>query len=111
IYSLFYLGQHLREKMDEIKRFMKFRNVERNLEKKVVKWLDYLYTNREVLNEEIILNTYLSTELRKEFAIKVHLNTLQQVALFNDCETGLLIELVSSGYTSEEIAFSTFFHF
>ncbi|UJR23852.1 hypothetical protein I4U23_026827 [Adineta vaga] len=87
--------QQVREKMDEIKRYMKFRSVNRKLEQKVIKWLDYLYTNRQVLNEEMVLNSDLSIELRKDLAIKVHLESLQQVKLFNDCEPNLLIELVT----------------
>ena len=82
--------------MDEIKRYMKFRSVNRKLEHKVIKWLDYLYTNRQVLNEEMVLNSDLSVELRKDLAIKVHLESLQQVSLFHDCEPNLLIELVIS---------------
>ena len=80
--------------MDEIKRYMKFRCVNRKLEQRVIKWLDYLYTNRQVLNEEMVLNSDLSVELRKDLAIKVHLESLQQVKLFNDCEPNLLVELV-----------------
>ena len=80
--------------MDEIKRYMKFRKVNRKLELKVIKWLDYLYTNRQVLNEEMVLNSDLSVELRKDLAIKVHLESLQQVKLFHDCESNLLVELV-----------------
>ncbi|CAF1490276.1 unnamed protein product [Adineta steineri] len=87
--------QQVREKMDEIKRYMKFRAVNRKLESKVIKWLDYLYTNRQVLNEEMVLNSDLSGELRKDLAIKVHLESLQQVKLFNDCEPNLLVELVT----------------
>ncbi|CAF1112091.1 unnamed protein product [Adineta ricciae] len=87
--------QQVREKMDEIKRYMKFRSVNRKLEQKVTKWLDYLYTNRQVLNEEMVLNSDLSIELRKDLAIKVHLESLQQVKLFHDCEPNLLIELVT----------------
>ena len=81
--------------MDEIKRYMKFRSVNRKLEQKVIKWLDYLYTNRQVLNEEMVLNSDLSVELRKDLAIKVHLESLKQVKLFNDCEPNLLVELVT----------------
>ncbi|CAF1033273.1 unnamed protein product [Adineta ricciae] len=87
--------QQVREKMDEIKRYMKFRSVNRKLEQKVIKWLDYLYTNRQVLSEEMVLNSDLSVELRKDLAIKVHLESLQQVTLFHDCEPNLLIELVT----------------
>jgi len=91
----YFLGQQVREKMDEIKRYMKFRSVNRKLEQKVIKWLDYLYTNRQVLNEEMVLNSDLSVELCKDLAIKVHLESLQQVTLFHDCEPNLLIELVN----------------
>ena len=90
-----FLGQHVREKMDEIKRYMKFRSVDRKLEAKVIKWLDYLYTNRQVLSEEMVLNSDLSVELCKDLAVKVHLESLQQVKLFSDCEPNLLVELVS----------------
>ncbi|CAF2726180.1 unnamed protein product [Rotaria sp. Silwood2] len=90
----FMIGQQVREKMDEIKRYMKFRSVNRKLEQKVIKWLDYLYTNRQVLNEEMVLNSDLSVELRKDLAIKVHLESLQHVTLFRDCEPNLLIELL-----------------
>lgn len=95
VHSFSFTGQQIREKMDEIKRYMKFRSVNRKLELKVIKWLDYLYTNRQVLNEEMVLNSDLSVELRKDLAIKVHLESLQQVKLFNDCEPNLLIELVN----------------
>jgi hypothetical protein len=88
--------------MDEIKRYMKFRSVNRKLEQKVIKWLDYLYTNRQVLNEEMVLNSDLSVELRKDLAIKVHLESLQQVTLFNDCEPNLLIELVKLNFFFEK---------
>ena len=88
------VGQTVREKMDEIKRYMKFRCVNRKLESKVIKWLDYLYTNRQVLSEEMVYNSDLSVELRKDLAVKVHLESLQQVKLFHDCESNLLIELV-----------------
>jgi len=94
LHQFHFLGQQVREKMDEIKRYMKFRSVNRKLEQKVIKWLDYLYTNRQVLNEEMVLNSDLSVELRKDLAIKVHLESLQQVTLFHDCEPNLLIELV-----------------
>ena len=39
-FHFFFLGQQVCEKMDEIKRYMKFRSVNRKLEQKVIKWLD-----------------------------------------------------------------------
>ena len=46
--SGFAVRQKIDEKMDEIKRYMKCRSVNRKLERKVVKWLDYLYTNQSI---------------------------------------------------------------
>jgi hypothetical protein len=92
--QLSFLGRQIREKIDEIKRYMKFRSVDRRLELKVIKWLDYLYTNRQVLNEEMVLNSDLSVELRKDLSISVHLISLQHVTLFDGCEKNFLIELV-----------------
>jgi len=109
--KIYILGQQVREKMDEIKRYMKFRSVNRKLEQKVIKWLDYLYTNRQVLNEEMVLNSDLSGELRKDLAIQVHLESLQQVKLFNDCEINLLIELVKNIFTLKLFFFRIIFYF
>ena len=81
---------------------MKFRSVNRRLEQKVSKWLDYLYSNRQVLNEEKVLNSDLSVELRKDLAIQVHLESLQRVKLFDDCETNLLVELVRRSFSRDE---------
>ena len=36
----------------------------------------------------------LPDKLKTEVAIRVHLNTLRRVAIFQDCEPGLLVELV-----------------
>jgi hypothetical protein len=50
----------------------------------------------------MVLNSDLSVELRKDIAIKVHLESLQQVTLFNDCEPNLLIELVKLNFFFEK---------
>ena len=38
--------------------------------------------------------SFLPDKLKAEIAIRVHLETLRRVAIFQDCEPGLLIELV-----------------
>lgn len=80
-------------KMDNVKRYMEFRKVSKDLETRVIKWFDYLWTNKQSLNENTILAT-LPDKLKAEIAIHVHLATLRRVKLFQDCEPGLLVELV-----------------
>ena len=81
------------QRMDRVKRYMKMRHVSEELEKRVIKWFDYVWGNRQTLDEEEILQK-LPDRLRAEIAIYVHLETLKQVSLFADCEPGLLVQLV-----------------
>lgn len=81
------------QKMDGVKQYMEFRKVTKELEQRVIKWFDYLWTNKKSLNEEEVLCS-LPDKLKAEIAIHVHLDTLKRVALFQDCEPGLLVELV-----------------
>ena len=81
------------QKMDGVKRYMEFRKVSKELERRVIKWFDYLWTNKQSLDEEQILST-LPDKLKAEIAIHVHLDTLKRVTIFQDCEPGLLVELV-----------------
>ncbi|XP_014676958.1 PREDICTED: cyclic nucleotide-gated olfactory channel-like [Priapulus caudatus] len=80
-------------KMDAIKQFMEFRKVSKELERRVIKWFDYLWSNKQSLDEEGILRS-LPDKLKAEIAIHVHLDTLKRVSVFQDCEPGLLVELV-----------------
>ncbi|NXM61327.1 CNG3 protein, partial [Illadopsis cleaveri] len=80
-------------RIDAIKQYMHFRNVSKDLEKRVIKWFDYLWTNKKAVDEREVLK-YLPDKLRAEIAINVHLETLKKVRIFADCEAGLLVELV-----------------
>ncbi len=80
-------------RMDEIKKFMEIRKVDKRLEKRVITWFDYLWSNKQSVSEEEVL-AYLPDRLKAEIAIHVHLETLKRVELFKDCEPGLLGELV-----------------
>ncbi|XP_013783251.1 cyclic nucleotide-gated cation channel alpha-3-like [Limulus polyphemus] len=80
-------------RMDSIKQYMEFRKVSKELENRVIKWFDYLWTNKQSLDEEAI-TSMLPDKLKAEIAINVHLATLKQVKLFQDCEPGLLVQLV-----------------
>lgn len=81
------------ERMDSVKQYMEFRKVSKELEHRVIKWFDYLWSNKQSLNEDSVLNA-LPDKLRAEIAIHVHLDTLKQVKIFQDCEPGLLTEIV-----------------
>ncbi|ELK03650.1 cGMP-gated cation channel alpha-1 [Pteropus alecto] len=80
-------------RIDAIKQYMNFRNVSKDMEKRVIKWFDYLWTNKKTVDEREVLK-YLPDKLRAEIAISVHLDTLKKVRIFADCEAGLLVELV-----------------
>ncbi|XP_030648161.1 cyclic nucleotide gated channel subunit alpha 2b [Chanos chanos] len=80
-------------RIDAVKHYMHFRKVSRELETRVIKWFDYLWTNQKAVDEQEVLKN-LPDKLRAEIAINVHLDTLKKVRIFQDCEAGLLVELV-----------------
>lgn len=80
-------------KIDSIKQYMQFRKVTKDLEIRVVKWFDYLWTEQKTCDEKQVLKN-LPDKLKAEIAINVHLETLSKVRIFQDCEAGLLVELV-----------------
>ena len=81
------------QKMDAVKRYMELRRVPRDIEGQVIKWFDYLWSEKQSLDEEKV-TAILPDRLKAEIAIHVHLETLKKVKLFSDCEAGLLQELV-----------------
>ncbi|XP_007452190.1 PREDICTED: cyclic nucleotide-gated olfactory channel [Lipotes vexillifer] len=80
-------------KIDAVKHYMQFRKVSKEMEAKVIRWIDYLWTNMKSVDEREVLKK-LPSKLRAEIAINVHLSTLKKVCIFQDCEAGLLVELV-----------------
>ena len=80
-------------RLDTMKQYMRYRSVGRDLQIRVIKWFDYLWTNNHSLNEQEILQS-LPDKLKAEIAIHVHFETLRKVQIFEECEAGLLEELV-----------------
>lgn len=80
-------------RVDNIKQYMHVRHVSKDLEKRVIKWFDYLWSNKKAQDEREVLR-YLPDKLRAEIGMNVHLDTLKKVRIFSDCEAGLLIELI-----------------
>ncbi|VDP01165.1 unnamed protein product [Soboliphyme baturini] len=79
--------------IDAIKQFMQTHKVNDELQGKIIRWLDYQWTNKYALNNEDPL-TALPNKLQAEIAINVHYETLRKVKIFQNCEAGLLAELV-----------------
>ncbi|XP_051840620.1 cyclic nucleotide-gated cation channel alpha-3 [Antechinus flavipes] len=80
-------------KIDSIKQYLQFRKVTKDLETRIIRWFDYLWTNKKTVDEKEVLKS-LPDKLKAEIAINVHLDTLKKVRIFQDCEAGLLVELV-----------------
>ncbi|XP_062513620.1 cyclic nucleotide-gated olfactory channel-like [Corticium candelabrum] len=81
------------DRMDGIKQYMHSRSVSKDMEDKVIKWFDYLWTAKYSLNEQQALDS-LPDKLKADVAIYAHLRTLNRVDIFKECEPGLLVELV-----------------
>ena len=92
---------------------MVFRRVGKDLENRVIKWFDYLWSNKQSMDEESVLGM-LPDKLKAEIAIHVHLDTLKKVRIFQDTEKGLLVDLVLKlklqvrTFLQEEFSFHTF---
>lgn len=59
----------------------------------VIRWFAYTWAQSGALDEERVLAA-LPDKLKAEIAIRVHMDTLKQVRIFQDCEPGLLEALV-----------------
>ena len=68
-------------KMDSIKQYMLFRKVTEEIERRVLQWFDYLWSNKASLEEENIMNM-MPGKLKGEIALFVHLETLKKVRIF-----------------------------
>lgn len=83
----------LQRKSDCAKSFLKQNKITGELEERIKQYLDYLWISPDV-NEDEVLES-LPANLKKEIAMNVHIETLKRVKIFQDCEPGLLEELVT----------------
>ena len=44
-----------RQKVDQVKQYMVFRRVGKDLERRVITWFDYLWLQKQVTNEDLVL--------------------------------------------------------
>ena len=72
---------------------MTVRRVPMNLQDRVIKWFDYLWTTKKSSDEERTLRL-LPNKLKAEIALHVHLDTLKRVEIFQNTEAGFLCDLV-----------------
>ncbi|XP_041360136.1 cyclic nucleotide-gated cation channel alpha-3-like [Gigantopelta aegis] len=86
--------QQFEQDLDSVKRYMAIRKVSPFLQERVFHWFTYQWKNNKQSVDDGQALAVLPEKLRAEIAIYVHLDTLKRVALFKDCEPGLLIELV-----------------
>ncbi|KAH3847780.1 hypothetical protein DPMN_090111 [Dreissena polymorpha] len=80
-------------RMDQIKSYLQHRQVDEKLQNRVKRWADYTWNRTQSIDEPSLLQM-LPDRLRTEIAINVHLETLKKVKIFEECEEGLLRELV-----------------
>ncbi|RMZ95473.1 cyclic nucleotide-gated olfactory channel [Brachionus plicatilis] len=83
----------LQQKCDFAKLFLKQHKIYGELEARIKNYLDYLWIAKNVDLDEVL--NVLPNNLRKEIAMNVHMDTLKRVHVFQDCEPGLLEELVT----------------
>jgi hypothetical protein len=81
------------ERLDAAKQYMTYRMVQPDIQKRVISWFGYIWSQGQTIDEDSMAEI-LPKRLHGELAIHVHLATLQRVKLFQDCEQGLLNELV-----------------
>ena len=83
------------KRVDAVKMYMESRNVNRKLQERVIKWFDNAWTSTKGLDERLIFQEFLPSNLQAEIAMNIHMQSLQRVHIFQDCEPGLLQQLVT----------------
>lgn len=81
-------------KMDNIKRYMNTTKVPSYLQERVIKWFDYLWSHGHTISDDQQTLSALPDKLKAEIGMHVHFETLKKVEFFQECEGGLLWELV-----------------
>uniref|UniRef100_A0A915KZJ2 Cyclic nucleotide-binding domain-containing protein n=1 Tax=Romanomermis culicivorax TaxID=13658 RepID=A0A915KZJ2_ROMCU len=82
------------ERLDGIKQFMEHRDVGAALKRRIIKWFAYVRAEEKLMIEEDQLLNFLPDKLKVDLAFEAHIDILRRVTIFQDCEPGLLQELV-----------------
>lgn len=83
----------LQAKCDFAKSYLKQNKIGSELVGRIKNYLNYLWIAKDVNKADIL--KALPDNLRKAIAKDVHMETLKRVPVFQDCEPGLLEELVT----------------
>ena len=79
-------------KLDGVKHYMKIRNISDDLQVAVLTWFQYIWTTKNLDDERVLEG--LPHTLKTEIAMQAHLETLERITIFKNCDTGLLLRLV-----------------
>jgi hypothetical protein len=60
-----------RQKVDQVKQYMVFRKVGKDLERRVITWFDYLWLQKQVANEDMVLGN-----TKKCFFLEINISYL-----------------------------------
>ena len=82
-----------RKRLTAISHYMQKFRVPGMVQERVKLWLQYTWEHQKIFDENKVLS-FLPPKMRTDLALKVHYATLSKVKLFQDCDTGLLKELV-----------------
>lgn len=83
-----------RKRLVAISNYMQKFKVPSMVQDRVKLWMHYTWEHQKIFNENEVLS-FLPPKMRTDLALKVHYATLSKVKLFQDCDTGLLKELVT----------------
>jgi cyclic nucleotide gated channel alpha 3 len=86
--------ESLQSKCDSVKEFLKIHKIDDLFGSRVQTYFDYLWSSPNLDQQDNVLEC-LPNKLCDEIAMNIHMDTLKRVAIFQDCEPGLLRELVS----------------
>lgn len=87
--------REFQEKVDGVKMYMIKAKVDSVIQQRVIKWFNHSWTNNSGMDEQLIFREFLPENLQAEIAMNIHLETLKRVHIFQDCEPGLLQQLVT----------------
>ncbi|OQV18279.1 Cyclic nucleotide-gated channel rod photoreceptor subunit alpha [Hypsibius exemplaris] len=82
-----------KKRMDGVKHYLSTRNIHAELEQRIISYFEYQWTNNLIVDEKEAL-ACLPEKVESQIAMKVHLETLRHVRIFQGVESGLLADLV-----------------
>ncbi|KAJ8312429.1 hypothetical protein KUTeg_009802 [Tegillarca granosa] len=86
--------QEFERLLDGAKLYMQMHNVPNELQKRVQRWYDYVWTRGRMKGSDINSLGLLPDKLKTELAIHVNLETLKKVTIFQECQPEFLHDLV-----------------